>query len=43
VRVAHGVDIDPPDPAHVTHGGTIAVVDDQVILYTLNTEARTPT
>ena len=43
VRVAHGVDVDPPDPAHVAHRGTIAVVDDQVILYTLNTEARTPT
>ena len=43
VRVAHGVDVDPPDPAHVGHRGTIAAVDDQVILYTLNTEARTPT
>ena len=43
VRVAHGIDVDPPDPARVGHRGTIAAIDAQVTLYTLNTEARTPT
>ena len=43
VRVAHRIDVDPPDPARVGHRGTIAAIDAQVILYTLNTEARTPT
>jgi hypothetical protein len=43
VRIAHREDVDAPDRARARHRGTIACVDNEVVLFTLNTDARTPT